>query len=127
MTQKKILIIDDDPNIVQVIKDRMEFHGYRVIGAYNGPQGLKKAEDEEPDIILLDIIMPEMHGFEVCKKLKENPKTKKIPIIMITGCGIEDIARDEPDVKAEAYIAKPFESKAVVNIIRIIIQKYSKK
>ena len=127
MTQKKILVIDDEPDIVKVIADRLELHGYEVIGAYNGSEGLKKAQDEGPDVILLDIILPEMHGFEVCKKLKENPKTSKIPVILITGAGLEDVAKDESEVQAEAYIAKPFESKKLVNTIGTVIEKYSKK
>lgn len=123
----KILVIDDEPSIVEAIRQRLEFYGYDVIGAYDGLEGLNKAEAEMPDIIILDIIMPKMHGFEVCKKLKEKPKTKKIPVILITGAGLEDIAKNEPEVHAEACIAKPYEAKKLSETIRDIVEKYLKK
>ncbi len=121
MAKKKILIIDDEPAIAQLVKEKMEFVNYEVIIASNGTQGLKMAQKEKPNIILLDVIMPDMHGFELCKILKENPKTKKIPIIVTTGAGLEDIARDEPEVKADAYLAKPFDFKKLAKAIENLI------
>lgn len=123
----KILVIDDEPCIVSALRERLELYGYGVISANDGLEGLKKAEAELPDIIILDIIMPKMHGFEVCKKLKEKPKTRKIPVILITGAGLEEIARNEPEVQAAACIAKPYEAQKLSETIHDIVEKYLKK
>ncbi|MDD5449289.1 MAG: response regulator [Candidatus Omnitrophica bacterium] len=128
MTDKiKILVIDDEPSIVDALRERLEFYGYEVVSANDGLEGLKKAESESPDIIILDIIMPKMHGFEVCKRLKEKPSTKHIPVILITGAGIEDIAKNEPALQAAACLAKPYEARKLSETIHDIVEKYLKK
>lgn len=127
MTKKKILVVDDEPNIVQLLKDILVPANYEVIGAYNGEQALKMAQEENPDVIILDIILPVINGFEVCKKLKKNSKTRNIPVIMNTAAGLEDVARDEPEVQAEVYLAKPYVPKELVNIVQNVIEKHSKQ
>jgi two-component system alkaline phosphatase synthesis response regulator PhoP len=123
MAKRKILVIDDELCIVEVIKEGMGVRDYEVISANNGFEGFKKAQEEKPDIILLDIVLPGMHGFEVCKKLKDNSVTKKIPVIIMTGGGFENVARDEPDIQAEAYLAKPFDVTRLTAIIDKVIIK----
>lgn len=127
MAKKKILVVDDEPNIVELIKETLELDNYEIIGAYDGGQGLKMAQEENPDVIILDIILPVISGFEVCKELKKDLKTKNIPIIMFTGAGLEDVARDEPEIQAEVYIAKPYVPEELINIVRNVIEKYSKQ
>jgi len=108
MAELKILVIDDNPVVLKLDESLLRSVGYEVITASDGIEGIKKAREERPDIILLDIILPGMHGFEVCKKLKEDETTKVIPVIIVTGAGLEEVARNEPDIQAEGYIAKPY-------------------
>ncbi len=104
----KILIIDDQPENVFVLQDRLEHEGYNVITAYEGKSGIEKAIEEQPDIILLDIMMPGMSGFEVCEVLTKNEKTKKIPIIMVTALTGSDDIKKGLELGAYDYIKKPF-------------------
>ncbi|UCD33139.1 MAG: response regulator [Desulfobacterales bacterium] len=82
---KKILIVDDSPEIVEVIQYILEAAGYAVIAAAEGQSGVKKALEESPDLIIMDIVMPKMSGGEAVKILKANEKTKDIPVIFLTG------------------------------------------
>jgi len=80
----KILLIDDDPDFVEATKAVLESRPYEVIAALGGEEGLKKAREEKPDLVLLDIIMPDIDGFQVCQQLKKDPQLSQIPVIMIT-------------------------------------------
>ena len=80
----KILLVDDDPDFVEATKVVLESQPYEVIIALSGAEGLKKAREEKPDLVLLDIIMPEVDGFQVCQQLKKDPQLAEIPVIMIT-------------------------------------------
>jgi DNA-binding response OmpR family regulator len=105
---KKILVIDDLPENVFIVQDRLEHEGFEVITAYDGTSGMEKAKSEIPDLILLDVIMPEVAGIEVCKKLIEDPVTQRIPIILVTAkSGAED-TKEGLEAGAFDYIRKPF-------------------
>jgi DNA-binding response OmpR family regulator len=105
---KKILVIDDLPENVFLLQDRLENEGYEVITAYEGKSGLNKAISEQPDLILLDIMMPDITGLDVCKKLVCNEETSHIPIILVTAkIEAEDI-KDGLEAGAFDYIKKPF-------------------
>jgi len=80
----KILLIDDDPDFVEATKVVLESRPYEIITALGGEEGLKKAREEKPDLVLLDIIMPNIDGFQVCQQLKKDPQLSQIPVIMIT-------------------------------------------
>jgi len=80
----KILLVDDDPDFVEATKAVLESRPYEVIAALGGEEGLKKAREEKPDLVLLDIIMPDIDGFQVCQQLKKDPQLSQIPVIMIT-------------------------------------------
>jgi CheY-like chemotaxis protein len=108
MSPKKILIIDDDPGVIRLNQALLSSLNYAVVSATNGLDGVRLSEEEAPDAIILDVILPKMHGFEVCRKIKQNEKTKSIPVIMVTATGLEDIAANEKDVMADAYLAKPY-------------------
>lgn len=108
MSKKKILVIDDDPGVVRLNNSLLKSEGYDVISASDGLEGILKAQKESPDAIFLDLILPEMHGYEVCKKLKSDETTKSIPIIIVTATGLEDIAEIESEINADAYLAKPY-------------------
>jgi len=105
---KKILVVDDLPENVFMLQDRLEHEGYDVITAYDGITGISKCEAEQPDLVLLDVMMPGMTGIEVCKTLVVHPKTKNIPIILVTAkVGAED-TKEGLEAGAFDYIKKPF-------------------
>ena len=105
---KKILIIDDLPENVFILQDRLVQEGYEVITSYDGNDGIQKVYSSMPDLILLDIMMPDISGFEVCKILVNDEKTKHIPIILVTAkVGAED-TKEGLEAGAFDYIKKPF-------------------
>lgn len=105
---KKILVIDDLPENVFILQDRLVQEGYEVITAYDGNSGIEKAFSTLPDLILLDVMMPDINGFEVCRILVEDEKTKHIPIILVTAkAGAED-TKEGLEAGAFDYIKKPF-------------------
>ncbi len=119
----KILIVDDEPDILQIAKRILEQEKYQVITASDGEEATRKAEAETPNLILLDIRMPEMNGFEVCKKLKALPKTKNIPIIMFTVLAHENDKKTAKDVGASGYIVKPFTRESLLSEVKKHIEK----
>ncbi len=105
---KKILVIDDLPENVYMLQDRLEHEGYEVITAYDGKSGIEKARSELPDLILLDIMMPDITGIEVCKTLVADKETSGIPIILVTAkVGVDD-TKEGLEAGAFDYIKKPF-------------------
>ncbi len=105
---KRILIIDDYPDNVFLLQDRLEREGFEVIKAYHGETGIQKAVEEKPDLILLDIMMPDISGFDVCKILTTNQETKLIPIILLTALTEADSLKQGLLAGAFDYIKKPF-------------------
>lgn len=105
---KKILVIDDLPDNVFLLQDRLEKEGFEVSKAYNGLMGIQKAEEVIPDLILLDVMLPDLSGFDVCKKLTTSEKTKLIPIILLTA--LTDVENIKAGLQSGAfdYIKKPF-------------------
>jgi two-component system, sensor histidine kinase and response regulator len=105
---KKILVIDDLPENVFMLQDRLENEGYEVITAYEGKSGINKAINEHPDLILLDIMMPEVTGIDVCKTLVSNNATADIPIILVTAKSDAEDTREGLEAGAFDYVKKPF-------------------
>jgi DNA-binding response OmpR family regulator len=104
----KILVIDDLPENVFLLQDRLEHEGYEVITAYDGKTGIEKTLNELPDLVLLDVMMPDITGIEVCKILVDNPKSTHIPIILVTAkAGAED-TKEGLEAGAFDYVKKPF-------------------
>jgi len=106
---KKILVVDDEPDMVAMLRMRLEKNGYIVIDADNEEGCLKKASEEKPDLILLDVLLPGMGGFGVCKRLKENAGTKDIPVIMVTALIGESAKKTGIESGAAYLISKPFD------------------
>lgn len=118
----KILIVDDEPNIVQTLQDRLTMNEYDVITACNGKEGLTRAIEEKPDIILLDVIMPIMDGHEMLEALRKQPDNEGISVIMLTARSqTQDIARAKA-CGIEDYIVKPFDLSELLEKIEIIIE-----
>ncbi len=105
-TMKKILFIEDESALQKALEDILKQEGYKMISALNGEAGIRLAESEKPNLILLDLILPKMHGFEVLKELKENSKTKDIPVIILTNLeGMKDIDQ-AVELGATTYLVK---------------------
>ena len=106
---KKILVIDDEPHLVEILANRLKANRYQVITAVTANEGLEMAIKDKPDLVLLDILMPDMDGYQVLRKLKEEPQTKKIPVMMLT------VKKWSEDVQkamlggAVDYLVKPFD------------------
>ena len=105
---KKILIIDDSPDSVFLLQDRLEREGFEIAKAYNGEMGIQKAVGEKPDLILLDVMMPDISGYDVCKALSSKEETKLIPIILLTALTEADNLQQGLLSGAFDYIKKPF-------------------
>jgi DNA-binding response OmpR family regulator len=129
--QTKILVIDDDPDVHTVVKKILEPQSYKVISAYDGFEGLRKVVDERPDLIILDVIMPGKHGFEVVHELKTDEKYhffSNIPVLMLTVYP-EDrekmhlSMREGMMMEAEDYLQKPVDAKELVKRVEDLLKK----
>jgi len=87
-SKRKILIIDDDPDVLETMAAVLETRDYQVLTALSGLEGINKASEEKPDLIIMDLLMPEVDGFVICKMIKENKEIKNIPVILLTGTGM---------------------------------------
>lgn len=117
---KKILVVDDDVKTVVLVKLYLERDGYKVLTAYDGVEGLRLAEECHPDLIVLDIMLPEMDGLEVCRTLRSETN---VPIIMLTARATEDDKLTGLDIGADDYVAKPFSPKELAARIRAIFRR----
>ena len=122
MPQAKLLVIDDNPFICKLMASRLTANGYTVIIAANGTEGLKRAAEEKPDLILLDFTMPDMDGIEVGMKLKANEATRKIPIIMVTARSEHAIVvKAMESFSPAAYITKPFNPEKLLSEVERVL------
>jgi len=119
----KIQVTDDEPNIVQTLKDRLEMNDFDVVVAHNGSDGLKIAEQERPDVILLDVIMPVMNGLEMLEMLRKQPWGQEPSVIMLTARSqTQDIARAN-SCGIDDYIIKPFDLSELLEKIESILEQ----
>ena len=114
MASQKVLVIDDEQELLSLLKARLENAGYTVCLANSGKQGIQRAREEFPNAILLDLMMPGMDGFQVCKELKSDKKTSDIPIVALTALGEEESARKALKLGMKTYIVKPFDSEMLL-------------
>lgn len=121
--KKKILIVDDEKDLVETITFRLEASGYEVIAAYDGQEGLDKARSEHPDLILLDVMMPKMDGYQVCRLLKFDEDFQKTPVIMLTARGQDQDKNTGKEVGVDGYITKPFESSVLLGEIDKLLKR----
>ena len=121
MDKKKILIVDDEKDLVETIIFQLEGSGYEAIAAYDGQEGLDKARKDKPDLIILDLMLPKLDGYKVCRMLKFDEKYKDIPIIMFTARAQEQDKKLGLEVGANAYITKPFELEVLLAKIKELL------
>lgn len=125
MSAKKILIIEDDEDIMELISFNLKKEGYSVVKAVTGEEGVKQAQSGSPDVVLLDIMLPEIDGLEVCRRLKADTKTKNIPIVMVTAKVEESDVVAGLELGAEDYVVKPFRPKELVARVRAVLRRKS--
>ena len=120
---RRILIVDDEPNIVTSLEFLMRGSDYDGRVARNGEEALQLAESFRPDVVLLDVMMPHRSGFEVCQKIRENPVLGDVKIVMLTAKG-RDVEKEKGlDLGANAYITKPFSTKELMNTVRGLLPR----
>jgi len=120
---KKIMVVDDEPDILFSVGQMLELSGYEVIKAVDGKDCLNKLSEVTPDLVLLDIMMPEMSGWDVAAKIKENPKWNNIPIVFLTAKG-DTMSIGMGSIAAEDYITKPFDIKDLKIRVEKILKGY---
>ncbi|MCK5082345.1 MAG: response regulator [Candidatus Omnitrophica bacterium] len=121
----RILLVDDEVQLVTMVQMRLEANGYEVVTASNGQEGLDKAKSENPDLIMMDVMMPKMDGYKVCGLLKNDTRYSKIPIILFTARAQQDDKELGGEVGADAYITKPFEPPMLLAKIEELLNKAS--
>jgi CheY-like chemotaxis protein len=121
--KKKILFIEDEADQIMMISLRLEKNGYEVIASMSGEEGVKMAEREKPDLILVDVLMPGIDGFEVCRRLRKNSATKNIPIISTTAAGMDDIEHQCLSAGADDCVRKPYDSADLLMKIHRLLKK----
>ena len=120
--KRNILIVDDERDIVVILKLALEKEGYQVTEAFDGVEALAKVSEVKPDLILLDIMMPKMDGYTMNLKLKSNPETASIPVIIITGRGqLKELIQAYKDVAIAAFMEKPFTVAMLLNNIKEVL------
>jgi len=120
---KKILLVEDEVDQITMLQTRLEASGYEFLSANDGEAGLKVALDEMPDLILLDLIMPKVNGYEMCYDLKNNDKMKNIPIIIITASGAKKLEQKCIELGVEEIMHKPYDSSYLIERIAFHLNK----
>jgi CheY-like chemotaxis protein len=119
---KKILIIDDEPELVKAVEVRLKTSGYDIVTACEGSSGIQKAKEAKPDLILLDIIMPKMNGYQVAKKLMADPETQGIHIIVFSASQERDLENKCKELGITNFIMKPFETIDLLNMVKEVLE-----
>jgi len=127
MAKGKILVVDDEVYIVHILDFSLGMEGYEVITALDGEQGLEKAREEQPDLIVLDIMMPKLDGYETCRMLKSDERTRNIPVILLSAKGRNIDQKVGFEVGADDYIVKPFSPRKLVERINSILGQNSER
>ena len=123
MARETILVVEDDENIQQLVGYNLAKAGFHVLYADNGEQALSVIKREKPELIVLDLMLPGLSGFEICKLVRKDPKTKNLPIVMLTAKSEENDMAAGLDLGADDYITKPFSPKILVSRIKAALRR----
>lgn len=121
MSKGRILVVDDEIYIVHILDFSLGMEGYEVLTALDGEQALERLKSDKPDLIVLDIMMPKVDGYEVCRTIKANPETQHIPVILLSAKGRNVDQKMGFDVGADDYITKPFSPRKLVERINALL------
>jgi two-component system alkaline phosphatase synthesis response regulator PhoP len=124
---KRVLIAEDEPDIRNLVVFSLQYAGYEVIEALNGEEAIKLAAREQPDLILLDVRMPKMNGYEACSVLKAQESTRKIPVVFLSARGQETEIKHGLELGAEEYILKPFAPDELYQRVGGILERLGRK
>ena len=127
MPKQRILVVDDEKDMVFAVKLQLEANHFEVLTASDGQDGLEKARREKPDLIILDLMLPKLDGYKVCRMLKFDEKYKHIAVILFTARAQKDDEKTGYEVGADAYITKPFEPKVLLDKIKTLLGNRAKK
>lgn len=121
--RQKLLVVDDDKYVREMLENALAGEGFGVVTAENGLEGVRKAREEAPDLILLNLLMPVMDGFAACRELKSSPETRDIPVIIFSAClDVDEWATRALWLGAEDFIQSPFSSREVVELVRTVFE-----
>lgn len=123
MSTKTVLVIEDDPDILEVIDYNLSREGFKVIREQDGEEGLRMARSEAPDLVLLDLMLPGTEGTEVCRLLKQDPETRRIPVIMVTAKSEESDLVLGLGLGADDYVRKPFSPKELIARVKAVLRR----
>jgi two-component system alkaline phosphatase synthesis response regulator PhoP/two-component system response regulator VicR len=120
--KKRVLVVDDERHIVRLVQVNLERQGYEVLTAYDGVECLEKAKAEKPDLIVLDVMMPRMDGFEALQRLKSDPETNHIPVIMLTARAQDRDVLQGYTYGADLYLTKPFSPLELISLVKRVFE-----
>jgi two-component system phosphate regulon response regulator PhoB len=123
VVKSKILLIEDEPDILEVIQYNLEREGHKVVACRNGEQGLSRIRTDNPDLVILDLMLPGMDGVEVCRQVKADPITRAIPVIMVTAKSEESDVVLGLGIGADDYISKPFSPRELVARVKVVLRR----
>ena len=126
MAKAEILVVDDDPQITTLLQFILRKDDYAPRVVNNGEDALRAIQEKKPDLVILDVMMPGMSGYEVCEKIKSDEKTSDIPVIMLTALDMGKDFEKALEKKADWFITKPFETEHVLKRIQYLLEKYKK-
>lgn len=121
LMNKKILVIEDDPSALRLMECTLEREGYQVLGAKDGLEGIKKARNEGPDLIVLDVMLPGLDGFEICHRLRAEPQTAQLPILMLSAKAQEVDKAIGLKVGADEYLTKPADRLEIISRVKTLL------
>ncbi len=122
----KILIAEDERDIRELVSFTLRYAGHEVVAASNGEEAVAAAQQEMPDLILMDVRMPRMTGYEACKKIKADPHTEEIPVVFLSAKGQDSEIRDGMEAGADEYLLKPFAPSELTEKVAELLVKYGK-
>ncbi|GAB4142923.1 MULTISPECIES: response regulator transcription factor [Thermoleptolyngbya] len=123
---KRLLLIDDDPNLILLVKDYLEFRGYEVITSENGQEALEVLQKETPDMIICDVMMPQMDGYSLVEQVRKDPRTSWIPVLFLSAKGQSQDKIKGLNTGADVYMVKPFEPEELVAQVESSLKQASR-
>jgi len=119
--KQRILLVDDEPDLVQMISLRLKSVGYEVVTACDGQEALEQVKQTKPDLLILDLMLPKLDGYKVCRLLKFDERTKELPILIFTARAQEQDIKLASECGADAYLTKPFEAKVLLGKLQELL------
>lgn len=124
---KKILVVDDEPGVVEIVRVNLEWEGYEICEAFNGQEGWNRVRSEKPDLVILDVMMPEMSGLELLERIKAEPGVCDIPVVMLTVRARDVDVAQALEKGAVEYLIKPFDPLDLVQVVKKILEESDRR